>query len=117
MTEAATQTQAETQRSRAHDSDSNPHAEWHPTTEALAAYHTREVNLCVAAIKCGAATAQNFTLYSQRTWDAAVEHLGGMPVVSPADIERIDAIRAAAIAAANGRSFFGRYQPRDRRHP
>lgn len=74
---------------------------WAPTTDGLAAYRAREVELCKLAMQYGAASAQHFTLFSQRTWDEALRQLGGMPRVDPKDVARIEAIRKRAAEAAS----------------
>jgi hypothetical protein len=83
---------------------------WVPTKDSMETYRRREVELCVESIQRGTATAQTHTLYSQRTWDEAIAQLGGLPTLDRTTIERVEQMRAAAIAAGSGR--FWRPQPR-----
>lgn len=82
---------------------------WKPSTETMTSYKTREVELCVQTIQRGAATAQFHTLYSQRTWDAALEQLGGrLPEVPPHVLKSLEAMREMAAAAASSHVKFGK---------
>ena len=82
---------------------------WKPSTEAMTSYKTREVELCVQTIRRGAATAQFHTLYSQRTWDAALEQLGGrLPEVPPHLLKSLETMREMAAAAASVHIKFGK---------
>jgi hypothetical protein len=82
---------------------------WKPSIEAMTSYKTREVELCVQTIRRGAATAQFHTLYSQRTWDAALEQLGGrLPEVPAHVLKSLESMREMAAAAASVHIKFGK---------
>jgi hypothetical protein len=90
---------------------------WRPLPSQMNDYARREVELCVMSIRKGAATAQSHTLYSQRTWDAAVAFLGGsLPNPDPKALVALEEMRMrAAAAASRGAGFFKRGGFEDRR--
>ncbi len=82
---------------------------WKPSTETMTSYATREVELCVQTIRRGAATAQFHTLYSQRTWDAALEQFGGhLPEIPPDVAQSLKVMRELAAEAASAHVKFGK---------
>lgn len=82
---------------------------WKPSTETMTSYATREVELCVQTIRRGAATAQFHTLYSQRTWDAALRQLGGqLPEIPPDVVQSLKVMREIAAEAASAHIKFGK---------
>lgn len=87
---------------------------WVPSRSDMDSYCRREVEMCAENILRGTATAQAHTLFSQRTWDLAVTHLGGMPTLDPKTIEHVERIRAAAIAAGDRSNRFYRGHPSQR---
>ena len=82
---------------------------WTPSSDQMTAYARREVELCIDTILRGAATSQSHTLYSQQTWNAAIEQLGGrLPVIPQSIIKSLEMMREAAAVAASARLKFGK---------